>query len=656
MYKVTVPLFLAHEHFDKEGALAQVKRMGAERVALAGCQLTHSVGKDPEIKAYLTSLIDFYHQNGLEVLVWTGNTLGHGDSLGALSIDNSERNRQYHFIRHLNGNELSGVFCPKDEHLKKDLASVVRALAECGPDAIILDDDFRLNNREQGLGCCCDLHMAVIRDILGEDIDVPTLRQKMFTGRQNKYRDAWSKAQGDSLRDLALHLRAAVNEVNPAVRLGWCNSSDSWDYSGIDVIERSVALAGDTRPLVRTCGAPYWAANWRYHKRRFFLGEVVEFTRLQNSWMGDADIESISEGDTYPRPRTETPASYEECFDMMLRASGENDGILKFVLDCFGTPQYETGFVDHHVADRDKYATIERLFGDKKAVGYRPFVAAQTFPCRDIDLSDPDVEEKIQYDMYSPAMRFAVFNSLPTAYTPGGINICFGENGKHLPLEDLKYGSILDIEAARFLMERGVDVGIERIFELDDTVKNEYFPAEKEYAAVDGGLRVVKGYDANPGVRELSKFQLFAAANPADPRIGSPMVGGAFLYENADGQRFMVLPFEVDPVYDKTGWLDNYCRRRQLADYASWLNGTAPDVCVRGSHPQLYLMVKKNEKAMSVGLWNLYPDRIDRLRVQVATDSNEIEFVGCTGHREGREIVLDTPLYPYEFAAFEIQL
>ena len=648
MYKVTMPVIVDNGHFNKEKILRELKRAKADRVGLAVSREMNPLYGGPEKMAFLKGLIDYYRAEGLEILVWIGETMGHCPCSDEWALN------RYTQLRHLNGSE-SGVFCIKDANFTADMCEYVQEVAKCGPDIILLDDDFRLANRGNGLGCCCDLHMAAIRDILGEDISVAELRDKVLASGKNKYRDAWIKAQGDAMLTYSTALRTALDEIDPTIRMGWCNSSDSWDHCGIDVIERAGALAGNTKPIVRTCGAPYWVANWRYPVRRYFFGETIGYARLQTSWLKGSGIETMSEGDTYPRPRTECPASYLECFDMILRADGTHDGILKYSFDYTSDADFETGFVDMQVDNMPLYGEIDRLFGDKTAVGVRPYIVPRTFEYRDTDPTNPHEDDDISFDMFCPSNRLATFCSLPISHEVGGVNIVFGENAKYIPENDLAFGNVIDVTAAKFLMDRGIDVGIERIYDLNRLVLDEYDLAEKQYVSVDG-MGVVKGCDLKAGAELISQFHLRAGDNIFVYSGSGEMIPGVFKYENAKGQRFLVLPFDGTQVYDKRGWLVSYIRRRHLVKNIEWLGGKKLDAWVDDNSLQLYLLVKKNDKALSVGLWNLYPDRLKNLRVHVATDSDKIEFVNGTGHREGDSIVLDSTLYPYEMAAFEIKL
>ena len=130
-----------------------------------------------------------------------------------------------------------------------------------------------------------------------------------------------------------------------------------------------------------------------------------------------------------------------------------------------------------------------------------------------------------------------------------------------------------------------------------------------------------------------------------------------FLYENADGQRFMVLPFNVAdaiPVKAKAGWVPTYARRRQILRHLGWLGRPLP-VFTEGNHPYLYELLKENDNASAFGVWNLFDDKIKGLKRKINCPFESVRFVNCEGHIEGDCAVLDTVLYPYEFAGIEIK-
>lgn len=142
MYTITVPTVITNGHFNKEKTLAELKRCGAKRVALAlERELDYSFSA-PENLKLLKELVQYYHENGLEVLVWLGETLGHDSTYHVDSKYTQMRGFDY------NGEIKDiGAFCPLDSKFTSDFCVWVKEVAKCKPDMIMLDDDFRLSNR-----------------------------------------------------------------------------------------------------------------------------------------------------------------------------------------------------------------------------------------------------------------------------------------------------------------------------------------------------------------------------------------------------------------------------------------------------------------------------------------------------------------------------
>ncbi|MBR4888578.1 MAG: hypothetical protein IKU17_05490 [Clostridia bacterium] len=627
MYKISVPTIVTNGHFNKEKTLEEMKRCKAERIVLVvDREMGHSF-TSPENLELLKELIAYYEANGLETIVWLGETMGH-------SAIPAGDHPMYPNIRLLNGAEI-GAFCPLGETFVEDFCTWIKNLAKCGAKMIMLDDDFRLSVR-RGPHCCCDLHLAKISEELGEEVTVEDLRKTVFHGGRNRYRDAWLKVQADSLRQFARRLREAVDTVNPEVRLSYCTCPDAWDTEGHNAIELAEIFAGGTKPFMRTAGAPYW---------NNLLGTVVECERIQYHWCKDKEIELFTEGDTYPRPRFVCSAASLESFDTILRADGSTDGMLKYMFDYVSDAKYETGYVDAMIENEGLYAEIDRIFGDKKAIGVRPYIAQHLL--RDAELNG---EQDLCFGPKQAVSDFTTLLSLPTGFEAGPVNIVFGENARHIPEEDLKNGSVLDFTAAKILMSRGIDVGIREVLDRESgkafgftDVPHEYFIGEDQYVRLHpaGNLPYV---DLMPGAEVLSTIK---ENQKTEPRTLS------YRYESPDGRKYLVYLFCANDVKNAPGWFGSYARRRQVVDNVAWLSGKPLEAYPDGNHPQLYCMTKKNEKAIAVGLWNLFDDKIKNLRIKLNANCSGIEFINCSGHLEGNTVVLDGTLYPYEFAGFE---
>lgn len=629
MYKITVPTIVTNGHFNKEKTLAELKRCGADRVALAIDRELDYTFSSPQNLKLLAELVPYFRENGFEVLVWLGETLGH---------DGNCFLERYTKMRAIDDNGKAreiGSFCPADERFTADFCRWVKDVAACRPDMIMLDDDFRLSNRRNILlTCCCDKHLKRISELAGVDITADNIQNFPFTGRQNVYRDAWLTAQKETMEGFAAALRAALDEVDPGIRLGFCACTGSYGQEGWDAYRVSRIMAGGTKPFLRTIGAPYWCSGGGNR-----LGEIMELQRSQLGKMTDGEV--FAEGDTYPRPRTACPAAWLECYDMIIRADGRADGILKYMLDYVSDADYETGYVDAMVKNAQLYAQIKALFDGGRCTGVKPYLAEK--------VQDKLGFAEMQATFSPPALYAAYRNSLPTTYEDGFVNLLFGENARYIREEELKNGSVIDITAAKILIERGIDVGIAAFLEPIEYAQKgfadqpqEYFIEEDVYVRLSSGIRPVQ-VTLKDGARLLSEYVFGQTSRRT----------GDFVYENAQGMRFRVMTIDAESAKRSQDWLSTYAKRRSLVAGIAWL-GRALDAAPDGNYPELYLMTKEKGDELSVGAWNLFSDKIENMRLRITGKIKSIRFVNCRGHREGNVVVLDDVLYPYEFAGFEI--
>jgi hypothetical protein len=57
--------------------------------------------------------------------------------------------------------------------------------------------------------------------------------------------------------------------------------------------------------------------------------------------------------------------------------------------------------------------------------------------------------------------------------------------------------------------------------------------------------------------------------------------------------------------------------------------------------PQLYILCKKDESSMSVGLWNLFADSVMNPVIELDQCYNSADFYHCNGRIEGERILLE---------------
>ena len=625
MYKISVPVMVGNfpRCGGKEKYLEELKRIGAERVFFAlGGMPANKEQEDYEINS-IKENVKFFQDNGLEVGTWMWTYLYNGDreDFTPLKVSNGVEKKQH--------------ACPLCENYKKAVGERIMRIAECGVDMIMFDDDYRYGFMTGGYGilCTCDEHMKRIKEIIGEDITPEELQKKALTGGKNKYRSAWMKVNGDSLREFAENARMYLDKVNPDIRMGVCACMSTWDQDGFDPASVSRTLAGKTKPFLRLIGAPYWAVDKSWGNR---LQNVIELSRMERSWCGEG-IEIFCEGDAYPRPRTNCPAAFMELFDIAMRADGTTDGLLKYALDYNSTVDYERGYIDRHIKNAHIYEGIERIFSDKEAVGVRVYEHMKKLE----DMVVPKVVEgsgKIEDLFFSPSSRMMADNSVPTTYYGEGVcGIAFGEDAKYVPVEVINNGMILDLRAAEIMEERGIDVGLVNRGELGRNVGEERFGIYKEQISVNNGHRIfdVKLKD---GAQVQSRF---SSETPA-----------SYVYENKDGGKFLVFCF--DGHFGNESLRRSYARSRQINDAIKWMTGKKlPAYCY--GNPDLYIMAKKGDDgSMAVGLWNIFADEVINPTVELDKEYKEISFVNCNGRIEGDKVIL-SDIAPFGFAGFEVR-
>lgn len=588
------------------------------------------------------SLISEFRSLGLEVGIWF-NGFGHG--AGFHTGKPKEERYTYQLMVGADGVCIEECNCPLDRKYMKDYLRGVEAVASMNPDLIMLDDDTRINTRRYKMGCTCPLHLAEYAKLVGEEVPRENIERLVFSGGNNKYRKAWFKLLGDTLRNFAKEVRCAVDKHNENIRVGLCTCYDTWDYSGTDGVELAKIFAGNTEPFTRTISPPY-------HYKKVAVG--VEQTRMQAEWCRDCGIEVFAEGDTYPRTRQTVPARLLEMFDLALLSTGEVSGVLKYVYD-YNTPNinYETEFVNAHLRNGGLREQFAEIFGGKEAVGVRAYEVMHknenwVLP----DETPSGVCTKMANTFFSRSIKLLTLNSIPVIHKEGGVPVVFGENARYISKQTLASGAVLDAVAAKILKERGIDTG------LIDCVPAAYGTEEFPAFSVSQGTD-----EASLCKMQVSeKAEILSLLKPDD-------APGSYLYENAEGMRFYVLalnayetfaylPYGIQTLYESYRnalYYANYARQMQLTEALEWI-GRKPLPAKCAGHPFLYMTAAKSadNKAMSVALFNVFEDEIAEPVVTLDKDYTSIRFVNCSGELCGNKVKLST-ISPYGIAAFEVK-
>ena len=628
MYKISVPVMNCNvKRSDRQRLLQELRRFNAERIFLALDTYENDKKKRIEFLKELEDNCKFFKEKGFEVGAW----------IWTFWVKN---NTEFRNMRSIKGTEIREFMCPTDEKFVEFATDYMSDIAKCGIDLIMFDDDFRYGFLSDSPACLCDKHIEIINSITGEKSTREEIYSHIVSGRKNKFRDAYLKANGDAFRNFAYAVRNAVDKVDCTIRIGACACMSSWDIDGTDAYELAKILAGNTKPFVRLIGAPYWSVNKSWGNS---LQDVIELERMESSWTRHEDIEIMAEGDVFPRPRINCPASFLEGFDTAIRASGCTDGILKYGVDYYSNTDYETGYAVFHERNVPLYNAIDKMFGNKKSCGVRVYESMKKVA----DMVMPTTvnnQVNIQDLFFSKAARTLTCNSIPTVYEGMGVcGIVFDENARNIPLKDIENGLIIDIAAAEILTHRGIDVGIEWI---GDTLPQssdcsdlncEHFIEDDNHIATHDSI--IYDIKLKENAEVLSDINTDKGLKPVSYR-----------YENANGNRFLVLNLNTRQGSDIL--LRHYARSRQYADNIPWLSGNKLPAYIYG-HPSLYMQTKEKDNCLAVGIWNFYADTALEPVVELGKDYSDIKFINCEGQLNGNKVYLNN-ISPFAFVGFEV--
>ena len=620
-YKVNVPVNCMNlDALGRDKVLEELKKLDAKRVFLNFEEALDSGGiyfknQDRHIEQMkkLREAAEFFKDNGFEVVAWFWAFM-------------ADKELGFTQLCDLKGKEISSFACPSDKNFVDFAAECVADVARCGVDMIVFNDDFRYGFFSDSPACLCENHVKRICDIVGEDLTREELTDKITSGAENKYRNAWLKTNSECLSDFAIAVRDKVNTVNPSTRIGFCACMSSWDLDG-DAYKLAKLLAGDTRPFVRLIGAPYWAVNKSWGNR---LQDVIELTRMEVSYFHD-DIELVAEGDVWPRPRTQCPASFLEGYDTALRASGQLDGILKIALDYTARADYETGYSVFHQRNKELYGKIETAFADKQNVGVRVYEYAEKIRKMQIPNGLGEVND-FEMQFFSEAARTLSCNGIPTVYEgSGGYGIAFGENARYVPEEALKNGMIIDTAAAYILSQRGIDTGIkafgEKIF-----IDSEQF--------VNNSNRIIAFSAPSYNIELEPNAEILSFGISKAEKI--PF---SFTYKNSNGGCFLVI--NTNPA-ENNALMRHYARASQYVDF---LGDCFYAHCI--GHPDLYMLCSEGKDGLAVGLWNFCIDPVINPVAKLGKEYSSIEFINGSGELCGKSVEL-SEIPPYGFVGFVV--
>ena len=540
--------------------------------------------------------VRFFREKGLECGIWI-RSLGFGTPMSPTAPKVS-----WTRLTSVTGNAPAvDAFCPEDPGFVESYLKYVKEIAACGPQLIQLDDEHCLSVRP-GIGCFCHRHRKLMTERLGEEIELEGLPEKLFTGKRNKYRDAWLDISGETHLRFTSKVRDAIHEVDPAIRVGFCAGYTSWDIEGIDALSLTRNLAGDNEPFLRFTGAPYWCNTTKGRFPGQKLNTVIECAREQAAWSRDSGVEVYGEADSYPRPTYQSHANLIECFDIAMQAEGVRS--LKYLFDYYSGPAYEQKYYKLHLRHIPLYAHIVKTFDGLQDAGVRLYRRFDRI--RRADLGDTFVGEKpVMGRFFSSAAAMLTQLCIPVCYTGNAtVGAAFGEDVLDIPEDQFPEKLILDLPAAKLLMEKGVDLGIRSVTPCDGSGAEHYYLA-------DGTTEYVSNSHSGLGLFPGMHSGYYDAALAEDTKVLSE-----FVYHDKNRPSSCIVPrgkteyfillFDAAALGQTSSAECTYCRQAQLMDF---IGGSYP--AIKGESG-VYCLCKQapDGKKMAVLIENLSYDTI----------------------------------------------
>lgn len=109
----------------------------------------------------------------------------------------------------------------------------------------------------------------------------------------------------------------------------------------------------------------------------------------------------------------------------------------------------------------------------------------------------------------------------------------------------------------------------------------------------------------------------------------------------------MAYPINVAPD-DRSTYFRAYTRQKELYDAAEYISGSRLPVEITG-HPDITVIMAQDENELAVGIWNLFPDSVDKPLLKITFMPSYVRTVGCSAQLTADSVVL-SEIAPFGFA------
>jgi len=532
--------------------------------------------------------------------------------------------------------------CPLDPAFAADFAARIKTVAKSGLRMICIEDDFTLA-WARGLNelgpCYCPRHMAEVSKRYGQTV-TPTEVAAAFrdqTPANLPLRRAFAETTRDSLVQLARQVRAAVDTVDPSIRIILCQPGGS-DVDGDSTEALARAFAGGTRPALRPFGAIYGAETTPADVPGALGHTLYTLERIP------ADIETFYETDPYPHNRFYTSAAQLGSLMAGAMMMGADD-LMLYCCQYLDDPLEDSGYADMFRALKPRLAAVKDFIRSRRTclAGVRiVWTADETAFTR--NLGGYRRGQQLQWGSYHLSKFGLPYTTRPDGNGPV---VLTGEIDGLLSDDELRTllsgGILLDAPAACRLTQRGfgryLGVGVKAVAGRLPIYGEKILPA----AGCRRRGKTVNAFYAFPAGTEGSVDRFATLTSQAGAETWSVFTGldGAVVTPslvvstNLLGGRVAVLATSL--LGNRSSGLLNLRKQELMQNLFNWLAPDSVPLCVRGT-PGIWTLaqISQDGREMLVMVNNLSGDERSGVRLAFAAPwvGGDVAYVQDSGSLE----------------------
>ncbi len=625
-YFSVVPVFSGKIDFTVSEILRQKKDAGITKIAL--CLSMHPEGTPAWDR--IPGLIEDFKtireqvRDEVETGVLIQSSQGHGWS-GSVPLTDEPFQRTVF----PSGWSMERI-CGLDRDFRNYICKCISAIVEAGAEFLLMDDDFGYRKGE----CLCPLHLKAYGEALGRELTREEA-EKILEDAESEESYKISCIRKESVVSLAREIRAAIDKVNPAIRCGMCTPG-SGEYH---IRETALALAGNTKPLVRVCNASYGTEA---------PVKLIEYAVRQAHIVRNLvyDIEDVvAEADTFPQNYySETAAQFHTHLTQDILS-----GLTGAKLWCSEFRYPETGSqTRYEKVLKNNMPFYETLYNTVEGIKWKG-VAGPLLTYKYLANLNLHYGILRQPDWVAPYLsHFGFPETFANAGSSAISTLTGAEAGFFADEELLKFFSgslLLDSTAAKLLSKKYSELmGVT----ADDGDKNFRFMSEKE---VNGPLYSGMMWEPScarltlRGAEAVTEFRTGKVRGPA----GAPVAPAMTFFTNKLGGKVAVCGWTPQMPFHK---IQNDIRRNWLLKALDFLSGGTFEMSVEAGQQTLVQHGILADGRELLAVTNVTSDQPEELPVRMKRNPVKAEKLLPSGEwkeivfrrESGEKVIFDVPL------------